>query len=455
MKKWLFLICALMMSVACIGVAKAGSGYNPGEFVYEGSEGKATRCGDYRYVMLKDGTVEIVKYLGYTKMLEIPSKLDGKTVTSIGQEAFFGRARLTEVVIPNTITYIADRAFEKCSELGYISIPGSVGSIGDSAFLGCEKAAFLYIAPGVNSIGDYAFYFCRSMMVATLPNTISQLGEFAFGDCDSLTSFIIPDGVLNVTANTFYNCDRLTDIQVSAVHPTLENVDGVLFNKAEKCLVYYPCALKDKEYCIPEGTCSIANGAFCACSSLSRITIPDGITSIGESAFSDCTFLSSVVIPYGVTSIGSFTFYNCTFLSSVVIPDSVTSIDIRAFEGCETLISVNIPESVTQIFDDAFLNLPPTLTFTVTPGSYAEQYAIDHNIPCVYAAEATPAPDAEEGEAAPADASWTCACGSINDYSFCPRCGAARPVVEPTCSNCGYDPEGETPNFCPHCGNRF
>lgn len=454
MKKWLVLICAVMMlSVTCIGVAAAESGYNPGEFVYEGSEGKATRCGDYRYVMLKDGTVEIVKYLGYTKMLEIPSKLDGKTVTSIGQEAFFGRTRLTEVVIPNTITYIADRAFEKCSELGYISIPGSVGSIGDFAFDGCEKAAFLYIAPGVNSIGDYAFYFCRSMMVATLPNTISQLGEFAFGDCDSLTSFSIPDSVINVSANTFYNCDRLTDIQVSANHPTLEVVDGVLFNKKENCLVRYPCALKNKEYCIPEGTCSIASGAFRACSSLSRITIPDGITSIGESAFSDCTFLSSVVIPDGVTSIGSCTFYNCTFLSSVVIPDSVTSIDIRAFEGCETLTSVNIPESVTQILDDAFLNLPPTLTITVTPGSYAEQYAINNNIPYIFADAATPVP--AEFTPIPTNAAWHCTCGAVNTTNFCPNCGTARPVVEPTCTNCGYKPEGAAPNFCPHCGNRF
>ncbi len=62
-----------------------------------------------------------------------------------------------------------------------------------------------------------------------------------------------------------------------------------------------------------------------------------------------------------------------------------------------------------------------------------------------------------EDTAPAADGSWTCTCGSVNTSKFCPECGTPKPAepVTPTCSNCGYQPEGETPNFCPECGTKF
>lgn len=55
------------------------------------------------------------------------------------------------------------------------------------------------------------------------------------------------------------------------------------------------------------------------------------------------------------------------------------------------------------------------------------------------------------------DGTWICTCGSVNSGKFCPECGSARPEEQtvPTCSSCGYQPEGETPNFCPECGTKF
>ena len=45
--------------------------------------------GDYEYEVLSDGTIKILKYKGAGSILEIPSQIDGKQVTNIGQEAFF------------------------------------------------------------------------------------------------------------------------------------------------------------------------------------------------------------------------------------------------------------------------------------------------------------------------------------------------------------------------------
>lgn len=337
MKKWLVLICAVMMLISCVGAA-AESWYSSRDSVW-------------MYAKLKDGTVKITRYMddegNVRKTLVIPSTIDGYSVSEIGDNVFID-GKWTNIVISDGIT---------------------------------------------------------------------KLGSFSFHCCESLKSITIPNGVTVIADSAFNRCYELANVN------------------------------------IPESVVTIGNDAFFCCYALSSITLPQGLTTIGERTFVE-TSLSTIDIPHGVTSIEFRAFYNCSALSELIIPSTVTSIGAEAFADCSSLKEIIIPSSVTNIDYWAFRDCP-NLTLTVTPGSYAEQYAIDNNIPYVYAAEATPAPDAEEGESAPADAFWTCTCGSLNDYNFCPNCGAARPVVEPTCSNCGYDPEGETPNFCPACGTRF
>lgn len=63
---------------------------------------------------------------------------------------------------------------------------------------------------------------------------------------------------------------------------------------------------------------------------------------------------------------------------------------------------------------------------------------------------------AECGSAKPADkGSWTCKCGATNKGKFCAECGSPKPAAN-KCSKCGYEaPEGQTPKFCPECGNKM
>lgn len=63
----------------------------------------------------------------------IPSKYNGKKITSIGESAFSGCSGLTSITIPDSVTFIGSSAFSGCSRLTSVVIPDSVTSIGNYA----------------------------------------------------------------------------------------------------------------------------------------------------------------------------------------------------------------------------------------------------------------------------------------------------------------------------------
>ena len=60
----------------------------------------AETYGDYEYKVLDDGTVEITKYSGTDEKVVIPSTINGKKVTSIGEWAFSDCESFTTITIP-------------------------------------------------------------------------------------------------------------------------------------------------------------------------------------------------------------------------------------------------------------------------------------------------------------------------------------------------------------------
>ncbi|MCD7809343.1 MAG: leucine-rich repeat domain-containing protein, partial [Erysipelotrichaceae bacterium] len=116
--------------------------------------------GNYKYVKLEDGTIEIYSYIGDETEVTIPSTIDGYIVTSIGDCAF-EHSDITSVVISNTVKYIGDGAFAYCKNLTSVTIPDSVTNIGDWAFGNCSSLKSITIPSSVLYIGEDAFIIMK------------------------------------------------------------------------------------------------------------------------------------------------------------------------------------------------------------------------------------------------------------------------------------------------------
>ena len=181
----------------------------------------------------------------------------------------------------------------------------------------------------------------------TIPNMlngkkVTSIDNRAFYLCNSLISIIIPDSVAKISVNPFAYCSTLKSIFVSSEHPYFFAIDGVLFRKADSCLISYPKGREYTTYNIPQGITAIESSAFYDCKFLTRVTIPDSVTSIGDCAFYLCSSLTSISIPDSVTSIGGCAFYLCSSLTSVSIPDSVEQIGTNPFAACFELKTISV-----------------------------------------------------------------------------------------------------------------
>lgn len=199
-----------------------------------------------------------------TTLVQAPGSLAGSytiadSVTTIGNHAFYGCSKLTDVVIPDSVTAIEKLAFTECKNLVSVLIGNGVIRIGDSAFTRCQKLTEITISDSITSIGNYAFSSCTSLTSITLPDSLTSLGEFAFRECSGLTNVTLSNSITSIGQFTFYGCTNLSDVV------------------------------------IPDSVTSIGGYAFDSCVGLTDIVIPRNVTRIGDFAFGDCANLTKVI----------------------------------------------------------------------------------------------------------------------------------------------------------------
>ena len=304
------------------------------------------------------------------------------------------------VVVPATVKKIADRAFRHsvCKEIVFENPDVSVE---DNAF---EMSVWLEQKGDYCIVGNMFFRLKHSMDLLVVPEYIKRFHERAFvqaipkcmiapispsrsnvsnlegkfyRDVKSLEELTITH--FSATLN-FANLARLTGLQnvhLSENHKKYCSVDGVIFTKDKKMLVFYPCGRQNKKYQIPEGTVKIARRAFAEQQYLEEVFMPDTVTTLGMSAFfhckklrkvrfsdaikeipdssayqnggvfQQCKMLREITLPSKLQYLGSFAFYQSS-LQKVEFHDKLRQIGEYAFAKCD-LQDISLPATVERL----------------------------------------------------------------------------------------------------------
>ena len=123
-------------------------------------------------------------YTGYEGNISIPETVKNgigyMKVTSIGNLAFSGYAKLTSVTIGKNVTSIGVNAFAESTGLTSVSIPNSVTTIDNAAFAGCSSLTTFTIPGSVTNIGTYEFHLCTSLETVTFSDGVTSIGDCTF-----------------------------------------------------------------------------------------------------------------------------------------------------------------------------------------------------------------------------------------------------------------------------------
>ena len=320
------------------------------------------------------------------------------SVTSIGEDAFYGCKGLTSITIPNSVTSIGNWAFKGCSGLTSITIPNSVKRIGDSSFIGCtflneifylgthEQWNVINRCNVENCYSNKVIIHCvdRDVELETFSTNNSDISATPSSSSSLFNANHVDMKIRRVVANLsnepFVNGDFIYERDKKTYSVRLKQPAWIATNEEKRISrikktffvasyieldntpIPVSCidknAFKDDLYVeyieISDGIISIENHAFSGCTALTDIIIPNSVKSIGEELFAGCLSLEYINLPNSVTSIRRKAFINCKGLTSITIPNGVTSIEQYVFSGCTSLTTIIIPSSVKSIAENAF-----------------------------------------------------------------------------------------------------
>lgn len=278
---------------------------------------------------------------------------------------------------------------------------------------------------GVADLGDYDYsnYKVSQIQKLTIPNSVKFLSENWASDLTGLQEIEIGAGVSNLEFSMFLSGGKilpnLKAVYVSDSNPYYMDMDGVVYSKDGKTLVFYPLAKgsaytvpaavtdfdilynrqyvtlnftantenfitldgvtytkdmqkvvhcnpdKSGSYVMPESVTSVAANAFKGCNQLEEVQVSSKVTDIVYATFAECSALKTLELPETLQSVGDYAFSDCASLQSVDLSNNLQSIGDHSFYGCRSLDGIDLSDQLTSIPDNAFENCVSLKTVTL------------------------------------------------------------------------------------------
>ena len=259
-----------------------------------------------------------------------------------------------------------------------IVIPERVKKIAFGVFMDHTEIESVVFPDGIEYIDEYAFYGCSGLTEALFPESLAKIGRLAFGNCKNLEIVYIGANVLEVGDFIFWGCDKLYCISVSDENRWFADIDGMLFSKNVKELIYCPQGYTGKVI-IPDETVTIAPYAFFDCYKIEKVVMGKNVMYVDEGAFCLCKSLEEVVFGPKTKKIRAAAFERCANLKKVEIPQTVTFVGNSAFAGCDELREIKFLSKTTEISPNA-LSKGVKTNIIGYESSTAQKYAINHKL---------------------------------------------------------------------------
>lgn len=191
---------------------------------------------------------------------------------------------------------------------------------------------------------------------------VTKVADFAVVNLEYVTEIQIGKNVKEIGPWAFENNQHVTAFEVDENNEYFCDVDGVLFTKDMKTLLFYPLAkdltdtkddngndIQISEYTIPDGVETIRTKAFYKCGKITKVHIPDSVKNIEEKAFFRCSSLSDLTLSKNVEIIAKDAFAYCSAISEINIPSTIKQIDTYAFYNCTSLLTINVDAKESDV----------------------------------------------------------------------------------------------------------
>ncbi len=231
------------------------------------------------------------------------------TLTVIGEHAFSDSRNISTVKLTGctALSTIADCAFWNGSivnesfDFDFTQLT-ALTSIGVNAFTGKALVGDIHFASQIHQLGESAFSNCKKITSISFADCseLTVISSNTFSNCDLLETvdFTGCSQLSTLQKNAFSYCPSLKRVIIdNSYYKTTDDVLFKLkvFENEYETLQLYPAGKTDASYTIPSTAQIISDNAFQYNTNLKEVTIPSNVLSIESNAFGCNTYSESAM----------------------------------------------------------------------------------------------------------------------------------------------------------------
>lgn len=291
-------------------------------------------------------------------------------ITAVGKDAFADCSRIKTIVAPSAVINViakknlqsvvftsgdtvADGLFAGAKNLESVSLPESVTSVGEDAFAGCARLVTVSFGEKsrLTTVGGGAFAGCSRLIYLTLPSALTEISEDAFAGCYRLAEVYNlsaleiaagDDGHGGVAKYAYsVKTTEQSDYVISGNYVFYKNGDENLLIGyfGRNSVLSLPDSLNGERY-------TIASRAF-ADTNMNVLTIPSMVESCREDAFIGISSVTELEAPVWILNELPDALRAGVITLGITDGTTVTSATIS---GYTSLVTLNLASTVTSVY---------------------------------------------------------------------------------------------------------